>query len=242
MREYRAPGRERKLWYEPSEIDQIMVDELDKASLMPDPNSNDVTVDLERLIERHLRFPFDQHADLDPDVLGVTHFCSGKPPRIEINRDLTGAFDADDATGGTKGRWRATVAHEIGHALLHRILYELDEMQRGLFNSSETGHRPNTPQLMRCLKRDVGYSGGSDWREVQANKAIGSLLMPKPTMLTVVEQESERLTLSLPLEPDSEGLKKLVEEVARRFTVSKQAASIRLQGLACASPRGQARL
>jgi len=241
MKEYKSGG-ERKLWYEDSEIDQIMVDELHKAGLLPNPDSEDVTIDLERLVERHLRFPFDQHAVLATDVLGVTHFAPGKPPRIEINRDLTGAFDADDATTGIKGRWRATVAHEVGHGLLHRILYELDDMQRGLFAASPRGQAGAASQLMRCLKRDAGYTGGRDWREVQANKAIGSLLMPRPVLLKVVKQERDRTGLPPLLEPDSVEFNDLVAAVARRFTVSRQAARIRLGSLGCVSPQGQVQL
>ena len=34
--------------------------------------------------------------------------------------------------------------------------------------------------LMRCLKRDVGQATGSkDWREVQANRGMAALLMPR---------------------------------------------------------------
>lgn len=244
MRDYQPPGSERRLWYEPSEIDRIMEDELEKAGLLPDPSQDDLTVDVERLVERHLRLEFDQHAELEEGVLGVTRFAPDKTPKIEINRDLTGtALDDEDATPGMVGRWRATVAHEVGHVLLHRILYEVDDMQRGLFPGWGRG-KGGSPSLMRCLKRDVAYrGGGSDWREVQANKAIGALLMPKGVVVKAVAAEMDHLGIGgQAVEPGSPQLEKLVWEVARRFTVSKQAARIRIEGLGRVAPRGQASL
>jgi hypothetical protein len=75
MKEYRSAVGERKLWFGPSEIESIMQDELYRARLLPDGNKDDVTVDLEALVEDHLKLPLDQHAPLDMDVLGMT------PPR-----------------------------------------------------------------------------------------------------------------------------------------------------------------
>ena len=245
MNEYVFSG-ERRLWYEPDEIEYIMIDELEKAGLLPDVSSDDVTVDVERLVEQHLGLPFDQHAELGDNILGVTHFFLGQKPRIEINRNLTGtALDDEDATPGTIGRWRATVAHEIGHVLLHRSLYEIDDMQQGLF-SSQKQRQESSPVLMRCLKRNVSYrsdKGGSDWREVQANMAIGALLMPKTVVLSVVQVEMDRMGTSGHLvASDSANVEQLVSTLARRFTVSKQAARIRIEGLGLVVKQGQPHL
>ena len=136
MKEYRGPNGDRRLWYDPAEIDEIMVDELVRAGLLPDTNQDDLCVDIEGFVETYLRLPFDLSAQLDADVLGVTDFVPGTQPKISINRDLTGsALDEEDATPGLVGRWRATVAHEASHVVLHRLLFETDDMQRGLFPS-----------------------------------------------------------------------------------------------------------
>ena len=157
MKEYRGPSGDRRIWYEPDEIDEIMVDELHRAGLLPDTEQDDLSVDIEGFIETHLGLPFDLSAELEADVLGVTDFVKGNKPKISINRDLTrSALDEEDATPGLIGRWRATVAHEASHVLLHRLLFETDDMQRGLFSSGESGMPPQ--QLLRCLKRDVGFS------------------------------------------------------------------------------------
>ena len=113
MREYRTAAGRHQIFYDPIEIDNIMSGELTKAGLMPVASVKDVAVDVERFVEGYLGVVLDQHADMEDDVLGITHFVPGAAPRIEINRSLTGsALDSDDATAGMVGRWRATVAHE----------------------------------------------------------------------------------------------------------------------------------
>ena len=241
MKEYRLPSGERRVWYERSEIDRIMTDELARAGLLPNTSDDNVTVDIESFVEGHLHLPFDQYAELDSDTLGITRFLPGEHPKIEINRDLTSsAFDTDHVMPGTLGRWRATVAHEIGHVLLHRHLYEVDVMQPTLFPSKHEKSCPSS-SLMRCLKRDVGYCvSSSDWREVQANMAIGALLMPKTIFSEVIAAEEERLLLGpQPIQENSPQLQMLVSAVARRFTVSKAAARFRIEGFGRVNRWGQ---
>lgn len=239
MKEYRSAGGERRLWYELDEIERIMEDELYRARLLPDSSQDDVAVDLETLVETHLKLPLDQHARLETDVLGMTEFLPGRPPMISISADLTGAFDEDE-TLGMKGRWRATLAHEVAHVLLHRLLFDIDDLQRGLFTPDAKSEQ-GPARLQRCLKRNVMYrSGGSDWREVQANRGMGALLMPRATFVPVVNQS--RMALRLPdgaLSKGMPGARLLIEEVARRFTVSRQAAGIRLEGQGVLAPTGQ---
>ncbi len=115
-------------------------------------NYRSSVVDLERLIEGHLKTDFDQYADLPEDVLGQTDFRAARKPFVQINKDLTGVFDSDDCPAGIEGRWRATVAHETAHIILHRMLFEVDDAQIRLF-PAEDSPAP-AQQLHRCLKRD----------------------------------------------------------------------------------------
>ncbi len=226
MKRYRSADGEERLWFEDDEIEQLVEDELRRADLMP-TTSQPVT-DLERFVESHLRCPLDQYAALPPEVLGVTEFRRGRPPAISINRNLTGsALDEDDSAPGVHGRWRATVAHEATHVVLHRMLFEFDEHQGELF----TAPAETEPQLMRCLKRDVGYSApGGDWREVQANKGMAALLMPARLFKRVVRQETTDLGIpTTALTPGAPATSVLVRRLAGRFRVSRQAAEIRLR-------------
>lgn len=222
MKSYKHRSGEQRLWFQEDEIETIAEDELRNAGLYPTPD-NPVT-DLERFVQRHLGADFDQFAALSPEVLGQTEFVPGKPPAIRINGDLTGsAFEDDDPLPWTKGRWRATVAHEAGHVLLHRGLFEVNLSQGELFCAGT-----QASSLMRCLKRDVGYrSATSDWREVQANKAMAALLMPRGLLRQVALAHPALQGIANDVGGDS-STDVVVGDLARAFEVSKQAASIRL--------------
>ncbi len=180
MRWYKGPDGSDRLWISADEIEYSMEDELRNAGLFP--SLKHPVVDVERFLERHLGVVLDQHADLDPEVLGMTEFSPQEKPRVSINRDLTDLLDDMTSLLGDVGRFRATLAHEGAHVILHRILFELDQSQGTLFAhpASETTEKP---RLMRCLKRDFGVTGRGDWREVQANRGMAALLMPREVFL-----------------------------------------------------------
>jgi hypothetical protein len=203
------------MWYEPPEIEQIMEDELRRAGLSPPDDTPAVNV--EGFIEDHLQATLDQYATLEPTVLGLTDFRAGSAPVVRINRDLTGsAMDNEWCPPGVKGRWRATLAHEASHIVLHRILVEGDPAQVRLFDQEGAASI-----LFRCLKRDVSYQpGGRDWREVQANRGMAALLMPRTLFLRMAEQE---------IGGGVGGFDRATRQLAARFGVSREAATIRLR-------------
>ena len=89
--------------------------------------------------------------------------------------------------------------------------------------------------LMRCLHRDISPTVAdwssvrrrSDWREVQANRAMAALLMPRRLFRRLALREMRQLGLGTPpvAAPDVEGLAAALAELLQ---VSKQAARIRL--------------
>ena len=229
MNWYRGPKGDQRLWFEPSEIETTAEVELANAGLVP--SIAHPVVDLERFLEQHLQVELDQYAALNADVLGLTEFASGRAPRVSINADLAGAaLDYKDGTPGLIGRWRATLAHEGGHVLLHRVLFERDAGHVSLFGQ-DVDKKTASRGLMRCLKRDVGYVGRVfDWREVQANRCMAALLMPRGLFVEVARRAMSDLGIPTPAEgsPDASVL---AEELADRFAVSHQAATIRLTTL-----------
>ena len=231
---YRRRDGEERIWYEPGDIELMMEDELRKSGLFP-PEERPI-VDIERFVGS-LGVRMDQYAELDSDVLGLTEFYSGAPPKIFINSDLTGAFDDDNTLPGIRGRWRITVAHEACHVVMHRILFELNASQEHLFQTSDDGPK----KLMRCLKKSVLLRGGtSDWREVQANMGMAALLMPQSLFRDVARKVASRLCISpAALTSNSVPAAKLAAELATLFDVSKQAAGIRLETLHIVSRAGQ---
>lgn len=212
-----------------------MTSELRKAGLLPTVDAP--AVDIEAFVERHLKVRVDQHAELQPSVLGKTEFERGKPPRISMNKDLTEeATEEEHSPAWMLGRWRATWAHEGSHVILHRCLYEIDPMQGDLF-SFEEGTEEHAQQLPRCLKRDVSFTHtGGDWREVQANMGMAALLMPRPLYAAICKREQERAGIrARKIEKGSVEANRLAARLATLFQVSQQAATIRLEtvGVLC---------
>lgn len=233
MRRYRSKDGDERLWYTDNEIEDIARVELEKGGLLPTPD--EPTVDIEGFVEFHLRVEFDRTALLEDDVLGVTEFVSNGVPVIRINRDLTGsALDEDDTPLGVLGRWRATVAHEASHVLLHKVLFDEGPARQQIMAFADEAE-PEPPRVFRSLKRDVSFAGpgGGDWREVQANKCMAALLMPRPVFLEVCRRELEqRGIVSLPnARADHAEIRALAGRLAQLFEVSKQAATIRLETL-----------
>jgi hypothetical protein len=200
-----------------------------KAGLMPELNNPVVNLDM--FVEQHLQAQFDPYATLDSRVLGETEFRVGAKPKVSINKDLTGAaLDDDDSQPALLGRWRATLAHEATHVIVHRCLFDLNEVQRSLFDDLKAAE-PEVKHLQRCMKRDILFRGGtSDWREIQANMGMAALLMPKALFVAAFRQEMERLSVDR-VDKGAAVVETMVAHLAKRFQVSKQATSIRFETL-----------
>jgi hypothetical protein len=228
---------EERLWFVDDEIETIVESELAKAGLLPTLNAP--VVNVERFVESYLSVQFDPYAALPADTLGQTDFRIGDRPLVMINADLTGAaLDDEDCPLGLHGRWRATVAHEGCHVILHRCLFNLNASQGSLFGEDEPAE-VSPMRLQRCLKRDVAYARmASDWREVQANQGMAAMLMPKSVFVSACRIEFarlgvERINTRTPLAD------MLARRMAELFQVSRQAAAIRLSTLKMLSVPGQ---
>ncbi|MCL4230389.1 MAG: ImmA/IrrE family metallo-endopeptidase [Dehalococcoidia bacterium] len=226
MKRYRGRDGAPRIWYEDAEIEWMADDELRKAGLFPTVQAP--VIDLEAFVERHLLAVLDQYADLPSDVLGQTQFLAGERPRVSINQDLTGsAFDVEDPLLSVFGRWRATLAHEAAHVLLHRHLYEPDTRQLSLMKKAPEADQGQI--LMRCLKREVAFVRSSaDWREVQANKAMAALLMPASVFRALAQGAASRLSIAIPVHPESADAHALAANLSVEIGVSRTAARIRL--------------
>ncbi|MDR7580761.1 MAG: hypothetical protein QN148_05570 [Armatimonadota bacterium] len=148
MRRYRHRDGSLRVWFGPEEIDQMAEEALHRAGLLPRLEAP--VVDVERFLEGYLGADLDQYAPLPHDVLGATEFRPGVPPLVQVNAALTrAALDDPHPPPGSRGRWRATLAHEAGHVLLHRALVEPDPSQTSLFDPPD--------RLFRCLQREVAF-------------------------------------------------------------------------------------
>lgn len=211
-----SDGR-RRLWYEPHEIETLGEALLSDAGLLPTIDAP--RVDVESLLEQHLRAEVDYGATTPPGVLGYTVF--GEPVRVSIDRRLTDRATVDGATAGDIGRWRATLAHEAAHILLHGSLFAVDA----------GGRVPRS--FARCSGATIERATEpKDWREIQANLGMAALLMPA----SVFDAMLTRLLLAEtkppipPVPTDSRLGRIVVDTVVDAFQVSRQAAGIRCVG------------
>ena len=226
-----APRKGRSIrYYRGQEIEDLMDQALESSGLMPTLEAP--VTRLEHFIERHLKVRLDEWADLGPEVLGQTDF-SVRPIKISINRLLTDEAEGPGCRPGLKGRRRATLGHEAAHVILHEDLYPYQPAGRGTLFEGPPAEEERPLQV--CKARDIFDEPGrppSDWREVQANKGMAALLMPRQVFC---EAARERIVRSgwdgRDLSPGSHGAERLKVELARRFEVSKQACEIRLRTL-----------
>lgn len=177
MRTYRSNAGPfvEKPFFKPGEIDSICSEELMKVGLFPDRAE---PIRVERFIEK--RFEISPiYEPTPPGVLGFTRFSAKGVSSITLSSKLI-----EDKSKAAQRRVNSTLAHEAGHALLHAYLFILAAASDvvDLFGGQIENDVP------RILCRDeVGIaSGGASqrrydgrWWELQANQAIGGLLLPQ---------------------------------------------------------------
>ena len=170
-----------------------------------------------KLIERVLKDLRTRHKELQqPPVdiqlviekLGI-HFAES-----DFGESLSGAAMID---GGKKiisvnrahseHRKRFTMAHELGHLLLHED------------QSLSIDVKPIT------FLRDEVAKSGQEWREIEANFFAASILMPKDLVLHKLSKLQKKY-----VDEDD-----LIAALAENFSVSPQAMGIRLGGLGIAT-------
>lgn len=182
-------------------------------------------VPVEEIIEAHLGLTFD-FADLPrmlnvPNVLGGTWFRSRE---VKIDESLD-----PDVFPDRLGRYRFTVAHEIGHWELHRHRYLSAEGQAAMFAG---GDHP-----VICRSNDKSQL---EW---QADSFAGYLLMPKDMVFAqweamhgsldpyIAVDEIADLKARWGLGEDDRPTVEVARLMAPAFEVSAQAMQIRLVDL-----------
>jgi Zn-dependent peptidase ImmA (M78 family) len=150
------------------------------------------------------------------DVYGIARSYGIKiieePGADTLSGFLLRDSDADDAVIGVNKnhpltRKRFTVAHELGHYLLHRYEgFHFDGVENGL----------------QLRFRDEKSQEGTDVDEREANLFAAELLMPADFIRSDVQKLGT---------VDLLGDTKKLEEMAKRYKVSSQALTIRLTNL-----------
>jgi hypothetical protein len=205
-------------------------------------------ITIDDIIEKHLKIGIefdDMHQrfgvprsgiGFDPDILGAIFF---EEKRIVIDESLD-----PDANPAKEGRYRYTVAHEVGHWRLHRALFGKDPAQISLL---ETNFAPSVVCRSSQAKERI---------ELQADLYASCLLMPRkldfaawdevfPDRKQRVLQPSEqidhpfveiarfesRISDCALAESDDQALERFAKPFAEKFLVSPIAMRIRLEKL-----------
>ena len=202
-----------RVWFETEEIESITEGALRAAGLYPTDLSR--AVDIESLLEVHLGATVDYAGDLPPSILGYTRFDT--PPKVVVSRELTDLALAPGASLGLRGRWRATLAHEAAHILLHAGL------------AIPFGSTPNV--TIDGIEALLEGQSTPDWRETQANMGMAALLMPRGPFLAEARTALTREPVFLPLAVESLQAERLVSILGHLFEASLEATRWRLRNL-----------
>lgn len=177
MRPFRPGETNKAPYFTPGHIDNLCCDELRNVGLLP---SSPEPIRIDRFIEK--RFDVSpQYEDMPNGVLGFTRFGKNGVKAVVISAAL-------DAEGGKVAgrRVRTTIAHEGGHGLLHAHLFALDDIPLHLFDKdSHSADQILCRDVHGDEKKAHRYDGR--WWEVQANRAMSSLLCPRPLVLEAMK-------------------------------------------------------
>jgi len=180
MKTYRSttgPLRERP-FYTFQEIESICADALRQVGLFP---SKPEPIRIERFIEKRFGVR-PEYRPLPNGILGFTRFGSKGVEEIVVSADLV-------EQGGQLAERQAssTLAHEAGHGLFQGHLFVLGQFRMSSLFGSEVAEA--VPKILCRDPRPQGSRGyDRRWWEVQANQAIGALLLPRALAVHAVSQ------------------------------------------------------
>ena len=207
----------RRPYYSCDELDQIMerkvvafLTEHYKRVHYP-LSTEDLTILLEQYVD-----DLDLYHDFPRDQAyceGETLFVPGKRPLVRISRHLSEG-------GRRENRQRTTLAHETGHVLLHKSLYD-----RLVISSNQFTRKS---ELLCASASDPAYSPSCDWMEYQAGYACSAILIPASAahLTNRAFQEKHGLHGALPL--GSTPAEDLTSLVAEHYQTSVECARVRL--------------
>ena len=142
---------------------------------------------LARLLGARLRF-----SPLDEELSGMI-YIKGNTPIIGVN------------SHHHPNRQRFTIAHEIGHILLHR---------------EEIIDQVHVDKKFPVLMRDANSATGTDLMEIEANQFAAELLMPSFLLSEMLNKHGFDIDDEQPL-----------ERLAKNFRVSRQALEYRIRNM-----------
>lgn len=216
-----GPFRE-QVYYKDKDFESICLDALMASGCLPDSPS---PIRIDRFVEKH--FGELQYTELGPNILGCTEFSSEGVSTILIAASLE-----EEEGKPAERRLRSTIAHEAGHGLLHAHLF-VDLATAQAQSQFADWTNPSKPRIL-CREIDgvsvpgqvMSYSGR--WWEYQANRCIGSLLLPQKLFVEALGEYGQQRGLLGTLVVPGERRQAAVEGLADVFDVNPVVARIRL--------------
>lgn len=214
-------------------LSRTLIDDEAKKFLIkyrPDALKEATKLDLENLIENDLGLNIDyQNLDENHQILGATIFKDGYMNVYNNGEKELKKFSKNTMVFDIKlsedykqeGRFLFTLAHEIGHWILHRKHFFIDEQQQNIFDLLEDESRD---KFIICVKRNesamlyVRKKTPEEWIEWQADNFASSLLMPKDIFKTTYEH----------LKEENMNKEQILRELSNIFGASKKACEIRI--------------
>jgi hypothetical protein len=207
-----------RLFFTVDEIDQLCLDALKKVDLLP---AAPEPIRIDRFVDKYFQCPL-EYKDLGEGVLGCTQF-NRKGAVV-----LMTILDANDGSASGERRLRSTIAHEVGHGLMHASLFIDDGLQKEMIGSNIDVEN----RRILCRQSDIGpakaksYDGR--WWEWQANRAISGLLLPKKLVIAALEDLLTKTSaLGVRTVPEASG-RPAISQIAETFGVNPIVAEIRL--------------
>lgn len=161
-----------RLSFSTDEIDDICLEALTKGGFLPEKPA---AIRIDRFVEKYFQCKAG-YEDLPVGTLGYTLFdAKGKVVEVRISDKI------EDGKQISERRVRSTWAHEAGHCLLHPSLF-IETPGQPTFSQTEGRNSNINGRKILCRDTDIKPAGqkyDGRWWEWQANRCIGSLLLPK---------------------------------------------------------------
>ncbi len=165
-----------RIYLKDDEIESMATNELRGVGLLPTEPS---PIRVDRFIEKRFAI-VPRFEELPPSLLGFTRFGPAGPTEVVVARALS-----EEGSRAAERRISSTLAHEVGHMLVHGELFRLQRRSdsKALFEDDiDFGRRTvlcrtSTDDSAGLRSQSPSYDGR--WWEFQANKFIGALLLPR---------------------------------------------------------------
>ena len=177
------------------------------------------------IIERYVD-DLDLYADLekeygDKNIEGVTIFLPFKKPVVRISEKLQ-KFKFKE------NRLRTTLAHELGHVIIHNPLWQREFSKLQLpFDTTEK--RIQICKRKTLFSKDEPNYEHYDWIEWQANYFGSALLMPKKALHKFYKIFTTERGIRSQISDESSDASDLISMLSQAFQLSNEAVRVRLK-------------